>query len=175
MDIVIVRPNCLLKNNMLNLKKWSLTSGLIALFTLSPLHAQCDESMSLTIQALIERESEQFDIPGIEVSVICPGKDAPEDFVNGSSTLTQQIPITPAHLFQIGSETKSFIATLILLLEAEGKLSISDPLQGYLPDLPLAWQKVSIQELLNHSSGIPNYTDVLDKKGRDKGFDFDYQ
>ncbi len=59
--------------------------------------------------------------------------------------------------FRIASVTKQFTAVAILLLSEQGKLSIDDRLGKYLPDFPKATD-VSIRHLLNHTSGIYNYT-----------------
>lgn len=63
----------------------------------------------------------------------------------------------PEHLVQIGSETKAFVSTVMLQLESEGKLSIHDPIGNYLNNLPPLWQSVTIQQILNHTSVIPDY------------------
>jgi CubicO group peptidase (beta-lactamase class C family) len=60
--------------------------------------------------------------------------------------------------FRIGSNTKQFTAMGIWLLQRAGKLRIEDPVCQYLADCPSGWTEVTIQELLDHSSGIPDYT-----------------
>ncbi|MGI8636081.1 MAG: serine hydrolase domain-containing protein, partial [Segetibacter sp.] len=60
-------------------------------------------------------------------------------------------------VFQIGSVTKQFTAAIILKLEQEGKLSIKDKLSKYFPQYQYA-DKITIENLLNHVSGIYNYT-----------------
>lgn len=66
---------------------------------------------------------------------------------------------TPAAKFRIGSLTKQFTAALVLMLQEDGKLSISDPVGKYVPDLPEPWQAITLAQLLGHVSGIPNFTD----------------
>ena len=62
--------------------------------------------------------------------------------------------------FRLGSLTKQFTATLILLLQQDGRLSINDPVSRYLADAPKAWEKITIAELLEHTSGIPDFTSL---------------
>ena len=62
-----------------------------------------------------------------------------------------------ASIFQIGSVTKQFTAALILKLQELGKLSVDDRLTKYFPDYPNG-DKITIRHLLNHTSGIFNYT-----------------
>lgn len=80
----------------------------------------------------------------------------------GSADLEWNIPNTPTAKFRLGSITKQFTATSILLLEARGKLKIDDPISKYLPDAPPAWQKITIYNVLTHTSGIPSFTGFPD-------------
>ncbi|MBA3825938.1 MAG: beta-lactamase family protein, partial [Ktedonobacterales bacterium] len=59
--------------------------------------------------------------------------------------------------FRIGSVSKQFTAIAILMLQDQGKLKVSDPLCHYVDACPAAWQPVTIQDLLIHTSGIPDY------------------
>jgi CubicO group peptidase (beta-lactamase class C family) len=76
----------------------------------------------------------------------------------GFADLEWNIPDTPKGRFRIGSLTKQFTAACILLLAEHGKLKLDDPIKTYLPDAPPAWDKVTLYNLLTHSSGIPNFT-----------------
>lgn len=59
--------------------------------------------------------------------------------------------------FPIGSITKPFIATSILLLEQKHLLSVTDKVKKYLPEVPDSWQDISIEHLLSHTSGVEDY------------------
>lgn len=65
----------------------------------------------------------------------------------------------PATRFYLGSVTKEFTATAILLLQAQGKLNIQSPLCSYLKPCPQPWQQISLHEMLTHTSGIPQLDD----------------
>ena len=80
----------------------------------------------------------------------------------GSANLEWDIPNSPSTKFRLGSITKQFTAACILLLEERGKLKVEDPVKKYLPDAPAAWDKVTIFNLLTHTSGIPSFTGFPD-------------
>lgn len=63
-------------------------------------------------------------------------------------------PNSPQTRFRICSITKEFTATVILILQDQGKLNVQDPICQYLADCPAAWQEISIHHLLTHTSGI---------------------
>src|SRR5690242_3159877 len=82
----------------------------------------------------------------------------------GRSNLELATPVNARTVFRIGSLTKQFTAAGVLLLAEQGKLKIDDRLSLYLPDFPRA-NEVTLRDLLNHTSGIHNFTDgpVIDK------------
>lgn len=77
----------------------------------------------------------------------------------GLGRLSPRTPIRPTDRFRVGSITKTFVATVLLQLEAEGALGLDDPLEQWLPGLVPNGDAISIRQLLNHSSGIYSYTD----------------
>jgi CubicO group peptidase (beta-lactamase class C family) len=64
-------------------------------------------------------------------------------------------------VYQIGSITKQFTATVILKLQEEGKLSVKDKLSNYFPEFNYAGN-ITLENLLTHTSGIYNYTNDID-------------
>jgi CubicO group peptidase (beta-lactamase class C family) len=76
----------------------------------------------------------------------------------GMADLEWGIPNTPDVKFRLGSLTKQFTAALVLLLQEDGKLKIDDPVSKYLPDAPKTWEKITLANLLGHTSGIPSFT-----------------
>jgi CubicO group peptidase (beta-lactamase class C family) len=73
----------------------------------------------------------------------------------GMANLEWSIANAPDVKFRLGSLAKQFTATLVLLLQQDGKLRVEDPVNRYLPDAPKTWDKITLAELLGHTSGIP--------------------
>ena len=69
-------------------------------------------------------------------------------------------PITEDTIFQLASVSKNFTATAVLLLVREGKLDLEDEITKYFPEIP--YPGVTVRQLLNHTSGIPDYFDDAD-------------
>jgi D-alanyl-D-alanine carboxypeptidase len=70
-------------------------------------------------------------------------------------------PLTSEHLLRAGSITKTFVAAMILSLVAEDALALDDTLDNWYPDIPNGGA-ITVRQLLNHTSGIYNYTDDPD-------------
>lgn len=79
----------------------------------------------------------------------------------GYANLEWDVPCTPDTKYRIASITKQFTAMLIMRQVEQGKIVLDDPMIRYLPDYPKAQgEKVTIRQLLNHTSGIPSYTEI---------------
>src|ERR1043166_8675991 len=79
----------------------------------------------------------------------------------GMANLEWNIPNTPDTKFRLGSITKQFTATLILQLVEQGKIKLDGKLIDYLPNYRKdTGAKVTIHNLLSHTSGIPSYTSL---------------
>jgi CubicO group peptidase (beta-lactamase class C family) len=79
----------------------------------------------------------------------------------GYKNFATHIPNDSNSIFQIGSVTKQFTSTVILKLQEEGKLSVNDKLSKYFPEFKYA-DKITLENLLTHTSGIYNYTNDND-------------
>lgn len=97
------------------------------------------------------------DGPGVAVLVARDGKVLYRKG-HGMADLEFGLPMKADYVFRIGSITKQFTAAAILQLEEAGKLSLSDDITKYLPDYPTGGQTITIENLLNHTSGIKSYT-----------------
>ena len=79
----------------------------------------------------------------------------------GEANMEWHIPVTPDTRFRLGSITKQFTATLVMQMVEQGQLDLSAPITRYLPEYPKPnGDRITIHQLLNHTSGIPGYTEL---------------
>jgi CubicO group peptidase (beta-lactamase class C family) len=78
----------------------------------------------------------------------------------GSADLEHNAVITPATVFEAGSVSKQFTAASILMLAGEGKLALNDDVHKYIPELPDYGERITIDELLSHTSGLRDWGDI---------------
>ena len=122
------------------------------LFTIRAAYAQIAPAMKATFDQLIDARFKP-DAPGGTVLLAQKGKVLYERGF-GMSNLELNVKMQPDMLFEIGSQTKQFTAICILQLMEQGKLAVTDPISKYIEDCPEAWQRVTIENLMTHSSGI---------------------
>jgi D-alanyl-D-alanine carboxypeptidase len=96
--------------------------------------------------------------PGVTAVIRGPG--GRERYSAGSANLRSGKRISPRHHGRVGSVTKSFTATLVLQLAAEGKLGLEDSVQRWLPGVVPNGDRITVRQLLDHSSGIADYCGV---------------
>jgi CubicO group peptidase (beta-lactamase class C family) len=84
----------------------------------------------------------------------------------GMADIENEVPATPRTVYRIGSVTKQFTSVAIMQLVEQGKLSLDDDVTKYVPNAPTHGRRVLVRHLLNHTSGIPSYTDVGTEFGR---------
>ena len=70
------------------------------------------------------------------------------------------VPADEETLFRIGSVTKQFTAALVMRLVEQEKLALDDDLAKHVPEFPVQGRRVTIEQLLHHTSGVKSYTDV---------------
>ena len=83
----------------------------------------------------------------------------------GIANLEHNIPISPISVFDIGSTSKQFTATCIVLLSERGQLSIDDEVRKYVPELPDYGKSITIRHLLSHTSGLRDYPSLMELAG----------
>jgi len=95
--------------------------------------------------------------PAISVAVL-RGSDTLVMKGYGDASIEAHRAATASTVYRIGSITKQFTSAAIMRLIERGKLSLEDPMSKFLPDVPTHGRTVTVRELLNHTSGIHNYT-----------------
>jgi CubicO group peptidase (beta-lactamase class C family) len=106
------------------------------------------------------------DDPGCTVAV---GRGGAVVFAEayGAARLDPFEPMTVDTVVDIGSVSKQFTATAILLLAERGAVDLDAPLSTYLPDLPAWASRPTVAQMIHHESGIPDYIDLLVERGFD--------
>lgn len=101
---------------------------------------------------------QQLHIPGLQVAVIQHSKVV-KLASYGLANVENAVPTTNQSVFSINSMTKAFVGVAIMQLVEAGKLRIEDPVSRYLAGLPSTWQRVTVQQVLSNTSGLPNIID----------------
>ncbi len=110
------------------------------------------------VMAFIQSEMKERQIPGLQIMVIKNGKTVLSKAL-GTASLQYGLPVTERSVFSINSATKSFTGVAIMQLAEQGKIDLRAPAARYLKDLPATWQSITVAQLLNHTSGLPDIID----------------
>jgi CubicO group peptidase (beta-lactamase class C family) len=115
-------------------------------------------------QAEIERLMQPYDgdVPGASLLVVKDGQVVLSRGY-GRSDLARGTEAGPATSYRLASVTKPFTAAAILLLAQDGTLSIDDPVRTWLPSLPQVADGITLRHLLNHTSGVLDYEELMPK------------
>ena len=97
---------------------------------------------------------EQWSVPGMAVAVFRKGKIVKADGY-GFADVEQRIPVLPETCFPIASMTKSFTAIGVMILVQERRIRLEDSVKVFFNDVPKSWEAITVERLLNHSSGLP--------------------
>ncbi|OBK21416.1 hypothetical protein A5634_10380 [Mycobacterium asiaticum] len=158
--------------------KYSIPAALLALLVLGACadphasHSSGTNSGATTETTAAKASSSQgvldsavrADGPGCSAAVGIEGKVAWTG-VAGLSNISNGAKITADTVFDIASVSKQFTATAILLLFAAGKLALDDPLSQYMSEMPPWASKVTVAQMMHHTSGIPDYVGLLQEQG----------
>jgi CubicO group peptidase (beta-lactamase class C family) len=130
--------------------------AVLLLVILTASYRPTSKSLQSKIDELITAEFNDNEGPGGVFMVTKNGKSIYKKAF-GKANLELNADLTTEHVFQIGSMTKQFTAIAVLMLEEQGKLSVTDTISKYIPDYP-AGNTITIHHLLTHTSGIKDFT-----------------
>jgi CubicO group peptidase (beta-lactamase class C family) len=102
--------------------------------------------------------------PGCNVGVARSGKLILERSY-GLADIANDVPLGPETRFDIGSMSKQFTAAAVLILADQGKIGLDDDIHKYVPELPNYGVKVSLRQMLHHTSGIMDQSELLKLSG----------
>src|SRR5580693_8404921 len=106
------------------------------------------------------------DTPGCALGIVREG-----EFVYkkgyGTASLELGVPLTPQSVFYMGSVSKQFTATSVVLAAEQGFLSLDDNVRKYIPELPDYGHAITLRQMLHHTSGFRDFLTLLTMSGRD--------
>lgn len=124
----------------------------IAILVLSCLYATA-VAQADPVDDYVKAQLTAFDLPGLSLAVVKNGEVIKAEGY-GLADKDRQIPATRDTVYKIGSVSKQFIATGIMLLVQEKRLSLDDRINKYLQDTPSSWAPITIRHLLTHTAGL---------------------
>jgi len=144
-------------------KKINIISGIILLLImlLSVNHVFAEDSKKDAGKMIDEMAALYMDnmkIPGLAIAISMPDGKVIEKYY-GKANIEYNAPVEKDTIFPIGSLSKTHTAIAIMLLKEQGKLNVNDKITKYFPDC-VAWDKITIKNLMQHTSGIQSITAV---------------
>jgi CubicO group peptidase (beta-lactamase class C family) len=146
-------------------------SGLVMLCLSATASAARTQESPTDLAPRVDRIFSRFDnsTPGCGVGL---GKDGRTLYTHGygMANLEYRVPNTDSTVFESGSVAKQFTASALVLLAQDGKLSLDDDIRKYLPEVPsFGGQRITIRNLLTHTSGLRDQWGLLGIEGRGPG------
>ncbi|MGW5722015.1 serine hydrolase domain-containing protein [Amycolatopsis sp. NPDC003865] len=134
-------------------------AGLLGTVTTAAAAADPKSPVQDSLDALVSQEK----FPAALAWVGDTGSSA--SLVAGSARLDRRVPVPRDGRVRAGSNTKTFTAVVVLQLVAEGEVGLDEPIEAYLPGLVrgegIDGRAITVRQLLQHTSGLPNYTEYL--------------
>lgn len=136
---------------------------LFLLFLFQNSQAQLDQA-SKAVDELFNEWS-HTNSPGCAIAVIKDGEIIHKKGY-GMADLEHDVPIRPSSVFYIGSVSKQFVAACMLLLDEQEKIDLDEDVRTYIPEFPDYGHKISIRNLIHHTSGVRDNLTLWELAGR---------
>lgn len=108
------------------------------------------------IDDFVKAELARTKSPSIAFGIVKDGKLIKHE-VFGRANLELDVDAQKGDLYEIGSITKQFTATALMLLVEDGKLKLEDPISKYIEEAPKSWENIKLSNLVYQTSGLPDY------------------
>ena len=105
------------------------------------------------VDDFVKKIMQQRHIPAISIAVVKDGVVV-KTAGYGLANMEHNVPARPDTVYKIGSTSKQFIASGIMLLVQDGKIAVDDKVSKYLDGTPASWQDITVRRLLTHTSGL---------------------
>lgn len=119
------------------------------------LFAQPKGTLNTEIDEYVSIIQKQYNIPGLALAIVKNGTVVHKKYY-GVANIEFSVPVNDSTVFPLFSTTKIFTVTAIHQLIEQRKLSLDNSVSDFLIDLPETWKNIKIQNLLTHSSGLPD-------------------
>ena len=108
------------------------------------------------LSEFVEATASGLGVPGVAVGVWTGGQEVYA--CHGVTSVDNPLPVEPHTIFKVGSVTKTFTATALMRLVADGRVGLDVPVRRYVPELVLADERaaaeITVMQLLNHTAGL---------------------
>ena len=132
---------------------------LLCTFLFNYADAQLSDSLNKRIDSIFA-DYDKINSPGCALAILKDGKIVYKKGY-GISNLDYNIAISPSSIFHVASLSKQFTAAAIILLSLQGKLSLTDDIRKYLPEVPDFGRTITFNHLIHHTSGLRDQWDLL--------------
>ena len=134
-----------------------------------------------TIQSYLKDNTKSLHISAVQLSILLPGEAKPRGFVVGTKYYNSFVPATTNMFMQWGSITKEYTDVLIVKLINSKKINAEETLVQLFPEnfsnsigsWPSVWKQVTVVQLMNMTSGIPEYQQIIPNEMAKKKIQFD--
>jgi D-alanyl-D-alanine carboxypeptidase len=167
-------------------RRMALLIGVVLSLCAATVSARSAEGLEARVDSIAKRALSR-PAAGISVAVALDGRTVVARGY-GLANLPDSVPVTAGTVFHIASVSKNILAAVMLRLVDEGRLRLDDDVVKWVPEAPTAGHRVTVRQLLNHTSGIASFTSLPDAAEnerrdlsqaqvlgliRDKPFDFE--
>ncbi|MFI6865261.1 serine hydrolase domain-containing protein [Nocardia sp. NPDC050406] len=144
-------------------------AAVFSTLTASGVTAAQPEAFTASLRPALDDLVRAADVPGAQLVATAAGRESRIN--SGVGDLATKAPFPDDAQVRIASNTKTFVATVVLLLVGEGRVDLDAPVERYLPGVVHGpggdGQRITVRNLLQHTSGIPDYLSRLDLESVD--------